>query len=245
MVGGFSGLVLGAFIYALFVWVAFAGLTAILLGITFLRNQARRKSGFFLIVVGFFGVLPFVVFRAINAPPAPKESAVTINLAEPLDKRGIPATAKWMDDYHYSHTSNRLCFVKGKVALTVICPDGKKIEETARSVIADYNANGFHRIHIDGFGDFTQQQAIARFREEVSKWSQDAANTNQIATQQQGAEKWLLGKATMSGGYFSSIEFQQRKYSVSSQAVSRAPLKRGHYTWRYQIELEQNRRKAR
>ena len=151
------------------------------------------------------------------------------NLPQPSDTPWLKQHDRYLGDYS-------MCEVDGKVSLTVILPDEKKIEEKVNTFMANYGTNSFYDIQIDNYQKMNSDQALERIHAEAQKWSVGAKNKNRIPQEEESVKDWIMGHPTDGQSFFADIYCEQDKYAIASEAMHDV-LDQNQFVWRYQITM--------
>ncbi len=228
---GLEGYAIAALIVFLLKIIAFAAALSALVGLV--RIILKKENGFYFFVPG---VVIFSVLFAFWLHLLPKKHTVLIDLTKPLEKQGIPSDAHWFKQHDYYLGDYLKCGVNGKVNLTVILPDGKKIEERVNEVLFNYGTYGFFGIQIDNYQKMNSHEAIARIHAEALKWSVGAKNKDKIPQEEESVKNWIMGHPTDGESYFADIYFEQAKYAIASEAMHNS-YHLDEFVWRYAITM--------
>lgn len=231
--GGAVAILIGFLILVVVICITVFAICATIVG-AILVNK-KKKFGYILLVPGII-ILSYFGFNWVHATLA--KQPTLIDLTKPLDKSGIPKTAVWMKDesgIQPPHWNFEVSDKFGKVFLTLVLPDGRKIEERVVSVIAEYGTNGFYYVQADVFKKTDRSEAIQRTHAEVQRWSEGATNKDWVIGHEQSVKDWILSHEPR-GSYNAGIISYQNSYIISSEAMHDGPDET-KFVWRYIITL--------
>jgi hypothetical protein len=232
MIPGAEAFLPALIIYLLVLCMTYASVAVAIAGIICLIFKKGK--------IGIAMLVPSTIFLSIVfgfwLHLQPKKHAVFLDLTKPLEKRGIPSDTRWLKQNDYGRGDYWICEVNGKVSLTVILPDEKRIEEKVSSIIAFYGTNGFYDIQIDNYKNIGREQAVERIDTEAQKWSPGASIKPDIQTQVAEAKKWILEPEVSRHSFCSGIYCLRQNYSISSVALHDY-LDQQKFSWRYSIRM--------
>ncbi|HSY75077.1 MAG TPA: hypothetical protein VK810_06385 [Dongiaceae bacterium] len=228
---GLEGYAIAALIVFLAKLIAVAAGVSVLVGLV--RIIFGKENGLSFI---FPGAAILFVFFAFWLFFQPQKHTVLIDLSKPLEKQGVPPGAHWLKQHDYYLGDYWMCEVNGKVSLTVILPDGKKIEEKVNDFMANYGTNGFYDIQIDNYQTMNSDQAIARIHAEAQKWAVGAKNKDKVFQEEQDVKDWIMGNPRNGQSYYAGIYCEEEKYVMFSQAMHNS-FHLDQFIWRYQITM--------